>query len=236
MIYFIGAGPGDPELLTIKAKNILERADMILYTGSLIPKEILSFAKKDAIIKSSESLKYDDIFYCLKKYANTTLVRLHTGDPSLYSTIAKQIEFLKREKIAYEVIPGVSASFGASASLGIEYTIPGVSQTLILTRIEGNTPNPEQLENILNCKNSSIVFYLSINLIAKLKEVAYKLNYPKTTPCWVIERATWVNEKVYKGTIEDIEEQVKDINGIALILFGEFLNQKEAVSSHLYRV
>ena len=234
MIYFISAGPGDPDLITIKAKNILQKADMILYTGSLIPKEVLSWAKKDAIIKSSENLKYDDIFYCLKKYSNLIFARVHTGDATLFSTIAKQIEFLKRENIKYEVIPGVTASFGASASLGIEYTIPGVSQTLILTRVEGKTPNPESLKNILNCKNSSIVFYLSINLITKLRDKALALGYSKDTPCVVVQKATWAEEEVYKGSITSIVDKVKHIKGIALILFGEFLNQKERVNSHLY--
>lgn len=236
MIYFIGAGPGDAELITVKGQKILQKADAVLYTGSLVPKEVLSWCRDEAIIEDSQSMKYEEIFEFLKTHKNKICVRLHTGDPTIYSTIAKQIEFLKSEAIEYEVIAGVSASFGASASLGIEYTIPGVSQTLILTRVEGKTPNPEKLENILACKNSSLVFYLSIRLIKKLKESAYKLGYSKETPCWVIEKATWKDEKVYKGTLEDIEEKTKHIKGVALILLGEFLNQKEVVESHLYRL
>jgi len=234
VIYFIGAGPGDAELVTIKAQKILSRADAVLYTGSLIPKEVLSWCKEDAIVEDSQAMNYDEIFKFLEKYSNLECVRLHTGDPTIYSTIAKQIEFLESRGLEYEVIPGVSAAFAASASLGIEYTIPGVSQTLILSRIEGRTPNPESLENILRCRHSSIVFYLSISLIDKLKDKALEMGYSPNTPCWVVERASWSSERIYKGTISDISSKVSHIKGIALILFGEFLHQKEASESILY--
>ena len=234
MIYFIGAGPGDPELITVKAMNILKQADAVLYTGSLVPREVLSWCKKDALIVDSQGMKYPEIFEFLETHKDKVLARVHTGDPSIYSTTAKQIEFLKSKGIEYSVIPGITAAFGAAASLGIEYTIPGVSQTIILTRVEGKTPNPEKLENILACKNSSLAFYLSILLIKKLKKTALNMGYSPDTPCWVVEKATWAEEKVYKGTISDIENQVSHIKGVALILFGEFLNQKETEESHLY--
>ena len=235
MIYFIGAGPGDPELITIKAQKILQKADVVLYTGSLVPKEVLKWCKDDTLIVNSHKMKYPEIFDFLQKYSNKIVARVHTGDPTLYSTIAKQIEFLKSKNIKYKVIAGVSASFGASASLGIEYTIPALSQTLIITRIEGKTPNPEKLENILSCKHSSIVFYLSIGLIEKLEKKALEMGYSPDTPCWVVEKATWSEEKVYKGTISTIREKVSHIKGLALILFGDFLYQKELEESHLYR-
>jgi len=234
MIYFVGAGSGDPKLITIKAKEILEEADVVLYTGSLVPKEVISWAKKATIIKDSQKMKYDEIFEFLKLHHDKKVARVHTGDPSLYSTIAKQIDFLKKEGISYEVIPGVTASFGASASLGIEFTIPGVSQTLIMTRVEGKTPQPEPLENILRCKNSSLVFYLSISLIQKLTKKALELGYSEDTPCWVVQKATWEDEKVYKGTIKDIHKKVSHIKGVSIIMMGEFLNQKESCESHLY--
>jgi precorrin-4/cobalt-precorrin-4 C11-methyltransferase len=234
MIYFIGAGAGDVELVTIKAQKILQKADVVLYTGSLIPKEVLSWCKDDALIIDSQKMKYPEIFEFLQTHSQKLTVRLHTGDPSLYSTIATQIEFLKSQNIPYQVIPGITAAFGAAASLGIEYTIPGVSQTLILSRVEGKTPNPESLERILSCKNSSLVFYLSITLIDKLQAKAYELGYSKDTPCWVVERATWADEKVYKGTLHTIAKQTKHIKGIALIMLGEFLNQKQTQQSHLY--
>jgi len=234
MIYFIGAGCGDPDLVTVKAQKILQKADAVLYTGSLVPKEVLSWCKADAIIEDSQGMKYPEIFSFLKKHKDKVVARVHTGDPSIYSTIAKQIEFLQKEKIPYEVIPGITAAFGAAASLGIEYTIPGVSQTMILTRVEGKTPNPESLENILACKNSSLVFYLSILLLEKLKKKALKLGYSKDTPCWVVEKATWKEEQIFKGTISNIQEQVSHIKGVALILLGDFLKQEETQESHLY--
>jgi precorrin-4/cobalt-precorrin-4 C11-methyltransferase len=234
MVYFIGAGSGDPELITVKGKKILEVADVVLYTGSLVPKEVLRWCKRDAIIKNSAKMKYDEIFQILEENRDKIVARVHTGDPTLYSTLAKQIKFLKSKNIDYKIISGVSAVFGAGASLGIEYTITGVSQTLILTRVEGKTPNPESLDNILNCKNSSLVFYLSIQLIDKLVKRALELGYSKDTPCFVVEKATWKDEKIYRGTIETIANMVKDVKGIALILLGEFLNQEERVPSHLY--
>ncbi len=235
MVYFIGAGPGDPELLTIKALNILKIADAILYTGSLVPKEVLKWCKREALIEDSQKMNYSQIFEFFNLHRDKIVARVHTGDPSLYSTIAKQIEYLKRENIEYKIIPGVTASFAASASLGVEYTIPALSQTLIISRIEGKTANPEKLENILACRNSSLVFYLSIHLIKKLRDKALKMGYSPNTPCWVVEKASWREERVYKGTISNIEEKVKDIKGVALILFGEFLYQKEREASHLYK-
>ena len=234
MIKFVGAGPGDPELITVKGMKALQEADVVLYTGSLVPKELLTWCKEGTLIENSADMSYEDIFEFIKEHSSKKFVRLHTGDSSLFSTTAKQVEFLNQENIEYEVIPGVTAAFGAAASVGIEYTIPGVSQTLIISRVEGKTPNPESLEQLLSNKNSSFAFYLSIKLIDKLKTTAYKLGYLKTTPCWVIERATWVDEKVYKGSISDIQEQVSHIKGVALIMFGEFLNQEAKVESHLY--
>jgi len=234
MIYFIGAGPGDPELVTVKAMNILKIADAVLYTGSLVPREVLSWCKKDALIVDSQGMKYPEIFEFLDTHKEKIVARVHTGDPSIYSTIAKQIEYLKEQNIEYSVVPGITAAFGAAASLGIEYTIPGVSQTIILSRVEGKTPNPEKLENILACKNSSLAFYLSILLLKKLKNKALAMGYSPDTPCWVVEKATWEDEKIYKGTISDIEKQVSHIRGVALILFGEYLHQKETEESHLY--
>lgn len=234
MIYFIGAGPGDPDLITVKAQKILQKADAVLFTGSLVPKEVLSWCKDDAIVVDSQGMKYPEIFEFLEKYQDKVLARVHTGDPSIYSTIAKQIEHLKKLDIEYSVIPGITAAFGAAASLGIEYTIPGVSQTVILSRVEGKTPNPEKLENILACKNSSLAFYLSILLLKKLKKTALEMDYSPDTPCWVVEKATWAEEKIYKGTISDIHEKVSHIRGVALILFGDYLYQKETEESHLY--
>jgi precorrin-4/cobalt-precorrin-4 C11-methyltransferase len=230
----VGAGSGDAKLITLKGYELLKDADVVLYTGSLIPDEVLGWCRDDAIVKSSHKMSYDEIFGFFLKYHHKRFVRLHTGDPTLYSTLAKQIRFLRERGIDFKVVAGVSAVFGAGSSLGIEYTIPGVSQTLILTRISGKSKNPEALKNILRCRDSSLVFYLSINLIDRLVEEAKKLKYPLETPCWVVEKATWRDEKVYKGRLENISEKVSHIRGVALILLGEFLYQEERASSHLY--
>ena len=234
MIKFVGAGPGDPELITVKGQKALQEADVVLYTGSLVPKELLSWCKDGAIIENSADMSYEDIFDFIEKYHRNKFVRLHTGDPSIFSTTAKQIEFLNEKGIEFEVIPGVTAAFAAAASVGVEYTIPGVSQTMIISRIEGRTPNPETIKQLLSNKNSSFAFYLSIKLIQTLKTTAYELGYKVDTPCWVVEKASWSDEMVYKGTLEDIQDKVSHIKGVALILFGEFLEQKAKVESHLY--
>ena len=234
MVKFVGAGAGDPELITIKGQKALQEADVVLYTGSLIPKEVLGWCRENALIENSADMSYDDIFEFITQHHHKKFVRLHTGDPSIYSTIAKQIEFLKDNNIEYSVIAGVTAAFAGAASAGIEYTITGVSQTLIISRIEGKTPNPESLKQILSNRNSSFAFYLSIRLIKKLKETALDIGYSKDTPCWVIEKASWEDEATYRGTLDTIEAEVKDIKGIALILFGEFLHQKPTIESHLY--
>ena len=234
MIKFVGAGPGDPELITVKGMKALQEAEVVLYTGSLVPRELLDWCQEGTLIENSADMNYEDIFAYMKKYAEKKFVRLHTGDSSIYSTTAKQIEFLRSQNIDFEIIPGVTAAFGAAASAAVEYTIPGVSQTLIISRVEGRTPNPESLEQLLSNKHSSFAFYLSIRLIKKLKETAYKLGYSENTPCWVVEKATWPDEKIYKGSIADIEAKVLHVKGVALIMFGEFLHQKATEESHLY--
>ncbi|PHS58760.1 MAG: precorrin-4 C11-methyltransferase [Sulfurimonas sp.] len=234
MIKFVGAGPGDVELITVKGMKALQDAEVVLYTGSLVPKELLTWCKDGTIIENSADMDYEDIFSFIKKHSDKKFVRLHTGDSSVFSTTAAQVEFLRENKIEFEVIPGVTAAFGAAASVGIEYTIPGVSQTLIISRVEGRTPNPESLKQLLSNKNSSFAFYLSIALIKKLRETSYELGYSKDTPCWVVEKATWADEKIYKASIENIQEKVSHIKGVALILFGDYLHQKAKVESHLY--
>ncbi|MDQ7060520.1 MAG: cobalt-precorrin-4/precorrin-4 C(11)-methyltransferase [Sulfurimonas sp.] len=179
MVKFVGAGPGDPELITVKGQKALYDAEVVLYTGSLVPKELLTWCKEGTLIENSADMDYEDIFSFIQEHSKKKFVRLHTGDSSLFSTTAKQVEFLNENNIEYEVIPGVTAAFGAAASVGVEYTIPGVSQTLIISRVEGRTPNPESLEQLLSNKNSSFAFYLSITLLKKLKDTAYKLGYAK---------------------------------------------------------
>lgn len=236
-VYFVGAGPGDPELITVKGKRLLESATVVLYTGSLVPEQLLQGVPSEALIRSSEDMSYEEIFDFIEGHCHDgVFVRLHTGDPALYSTIAKQIEFLKAKGIDFEVIPGVSAAFAAAASLGLEYTIPGVSQTLILSRVPGKTPNPEQLAHLLRCRHSSHVFYLSALLAESLKEAALREGWPSETPCVVVERASWPDERKHTTTLGELPFVMKacGVRGHAIILLGDFLEQRESEGSFLY--
>jgi len=234
-VYFIGAGSGDPELITLKAKRLLEESSCILYTGSLVPAEITKFAPPSAKILSSEEMNYAEIFaFFSENILKGNIIRLHTGDPSIYSTIAKQIEYLKLHQISYEVIPGVTAAFAAAASLGIEYTIPGVSQSLIITRIHGNTPNPQSLESLLSLKSVSFVFYLSIQLLKELYETATNLDYHPDTPCIIVYRASMPDQKIWKTNLKNLKDYNHIVKGHAIVMFGEFLFQKEKEESVLY--
>ena len=236
-VYFVGAGPGAPDLITVRGMNLLQRADFVLYTGSLIPAELLDHIPWTADVRSSQDMSYDDIYSYMKENAGRgVFIRLHTGDPSIYSTMARQIEFLREEKIAFEVVPGVTAAFAGAASLGLEYTVPGVSQTLVVTRMEGRTGNPEPMKNLLRLKHSSHVFYLSVTLLEELCQEALASGWNPETPVKVVERASWPEEQLLSGNLGNIAGKVKRsrIKGAALILLGAFLEQKGVEESHLY--
>lgn len=236
-VYFVGAGPGDPELITVKGRRLLESAAAVLYTGSLVPPQMLGWVPDDAVVASSEDMSYDEIFAFLERYAPSgRCVRLHTGDPGLYSTIAPQIEFLRSRSIAFEVVPGVTSAFSAAASLGIEYTIPGVSQSVVLTRFPGKTPNPESMAHIFALKHSSLVFYLSALLAEPLVKTALAAGWPTSTPVAVVEKSSWPEQRMIHGELGGLVGMLKwaGIRGTALILLGEFLNQRSSEASYLY--
>jgi precorrin-4/cobalt-precorrin-4 C11-methyltransferase len=167
-VYFVGSGPGDPELITIKAKKLLEKADLVIYSGSLLNPEILQYAKQEAKLYDAALLNRDEIFAQLKDIAKQgkLAIRFHDGDPSLFSTIREQIDRLEKEGISCKVVPGISATFGAASSMNLELTLPGITQTLIITRAEFRTPVPE-IEKIseLAKHGSTMIFYLSVHLI-----------------------------------------------------------------------
>lgn len=235
-VYFVGAGSGDPELITVKGKKLLEQANAVLYTGSLIPQELLTWTNKNAVVQSSENMNYNDIIDFLEQYSKQLCVRLHTGDPSLYSTLAFQVAELKSRNIDYQVIPGVTAAFAAAASMKIEFTIPLLSQNLLLTRLDGKTKNPEPLENILLLKNTSLVFYLSATLSHKLVATAKKVGYSLATPAAIVYKASWQDEKIFYTKLEQLPNIFKrqKILGTALILLGDFLHKQEHAFSFLY--
>ncbi|WP_053956638.1 precorrin-4 C(11)-methyltransferase [Inediibacterium massiliense] len=246
MVYFIGAGPGDPDLITVKGRKIVEKADVIIYAGSLVNKEIINCRKEEAQVYNSASMTLEEVIEVIEtaEKEKKLVARVHTGDPSIYGAIREQIDILEEKNISYEVIPGVSSFVGAAAAIGKEFTLPGVTQTVILTRMEGRTPVPEKesLESLAKHKASMCIF-LSVHMIG---EVVKKLltHYESHTPIAVIQKATWEDQKIVLGTLENIEEKVKeaDINKTAQILVGHFLGNEYEYSklydktfSHEYR-
>jgi len=237
-VYFIGAGPGDPELITVRGAKIIETADLIVYAGSLVPRPLLSEAKKGAEIHDSASLSLEETHGLLSEGVKKGMIvaRVHTGDPALYGAIQEQIQLLEKEEIPYEVVPGVTVAFAAAATLGRQLTQPGGSQTLILTRLAGRTPVPES-ENLagLSQHQASLVVYLSVS---KIGEVVAELKhgYPADTPVVVACRVGWPDEKFIAGTLTDIAKRVEKsgIKRQAVILVGQALSGELKDRSKLY--
>jgi len=223
--YFIGAGPGDPELLTVKGRRLLDSADVVIYAGSLVNPEILKGI--NAEVYNSASMTLDEITGIILKSVESgkKVARLHTGDTSFYSAISEQIEKLRELNIEYEVIPGVSSAMAGAAILGQELTIPEISQTVIFTRLEGKTPVPEteKLSKLAKHKATMVIF-LSAGMIEKVKGELLQ-GYSEDTPVVIIEKATWKEQKVVRGQLKDIVNLVKDsgIKKTALIYVGESL-------------
>ncbi|RXI38822.1 precorrin-4 C(11)-methyltransferase [Clostridium tetani] len=227
-VYFIGAGPGDVDLITVKGRDILSVADVVIYAGSLVSKEHLDFCKEDVEKHNSASMTLEDVIEVMKKAKDEdkSVVRLHTGDPSMYGAIKEQMDELDKFNIEYEVVPGVSSCFAAAAAIKREFTLPNVTQTLILTRVEGRTPVPEgeDLEKLASV-GASMAIFLSISMIEKVVDKLRK-GYGKNVPIAVIERATWEDQRVIIGTLDDIAGKVKEANitKCAQILVGDFID------------
>ncbi len=234
MIYFIGAGSGDPELLTIKGKKLIDNADVIVYAGSLVNKEIFKDIKENAKLYNSASMTLEEVCEILvnAEKNNKKAVRVHTGDPSIFGAIREQMDILDKENIEYEVIPGVSSFLAAAAALKKEYTLPSVSQTVILTRMEGRTPVPEyeKIEELAKHRSTMIIF-LSVSMI---RELCVKLmtSYAPETPVAVVYKASWNDQKIIKGTLENIAEKTEKegISKTALITVGNFLGDDYELS------
>ncbi len=229
-VYFIGAGPGDPDLITVKGRDILSKADVVIYAGSLVSKEHLDYCKEDIEVYNSASMTLKEVIKVIEKAhnENKSIVRLHTGDPSIYGAIKEQMDELDKLNICYEVIPGVSSFAAAAASIKKEFTLPGVSQTLILTRVEGRTPVPEKEDlEVLASRGASMALFLSVGMIDKVA-LKLKKGYGRNVPIAVIQRATWQDEKVVIGTLDDIAKKVNDANitKTAQILVGDFIDCK----------
>ncbi len=238
-VYFVGAGPGDPDLLTVKAKRLIESADVIVYSGSLLNPEILKYARHDALLYDASSMDRVEISDILKKGASEgkLALRLHDGDPTLYSAIREQIDYLEQEGIECEIIPGISALFAASARLKVELTLPGVTQSVIITRAEYRTPVPER-ERIkeLARHRCTMAFYLSIHLLDDIVKELLDAGYDVNTPVAVVYRATWDDEKIIVGRLQEIAGKVRDarISKTAVIIVGEVVSPKGYEYSKVY--
>ena len=236
MIYFVGAGSGDPELITLKGYKLLQEADLVVWAGSLVNEEVLEYTKKGAKLVNSAHLDLEEIVEVMAAAYNKgeNVVRLHTGDPSLYGAIGEQIEMLKQKGIPFKIVPGVSSFLAAAASIQKEYTIPDATQTVIITRMEGRTPVPAK-ENLagLAAHGSSMAIFLSVGMIEQVVRQLLE-GYSPDTPAAVVEKASWPEERILTGTLANLAQLTKDagITKTALILVGNFL--KDTGKSKLY--
>ena len=230
MIHFVGAGPGAPDLITVRGKTLLEQADVIIYAGSLVNPVLLDDAKADCMILNSASMTLEEVISVLEEaeQGGKNVVRLHTGDPSIFGAIREQMDLLREKGIPFDVVPGVSSFCGAAAALQAEYTLPGVSQTVILTRMAGRTPVPERESiRLLAAHGASMVIFLSAGMLEKLREELLAGGYAPDTPAAVVFKATWPEEKVLRGTVDKLAELAGEygIEKTALILVGHFLGE-----------
>ncbi|MCV9878045.1 cobalt-precorrin-4 methyltransferase [Brenneria izbisi] len=246
-VWFVGAGPGDSELITLKGYRLLQQADVVIYAGSLINPALLDYCPPGAACHDSAGLTLEQIIALMVNGVgdDKLVVRLQTGDLSLYGSIREQGEMLAEQGIGFVSVPGVSAFLGAAAQLGVEYTVPEVAQSLIITRIEGRTPMPprEQLEAFA-AHQTSMAIFLSVQHIHGVVARLTAGGYPLSTPVAVVYKATWPESRTIRGTLANIAEQVNAaaIRKTALILVGAFLGEEyhysrlyDAGFSHEYR-
>lgn len=237
-VFFVGCGPGDPELITIKAKKLIQKADIVVYSGSLIPQPILKLCKKGKLYNAAKLVR-EEIFKLLKNNAKKgkVVVRLHDGDPTIYGAIKEQIDNLEKEGIQSQIIPGITSFLASAASLGIQLTLPGVTQTMIITRAEKRTKVPKREQIIELAKHrTTMIFYLSIHLLSDIVKQTISAGYPKTTPVGIVYRASWDDQKIIVGTLNDIAKKVlkKKITRTAIIIIGDVVKPTSYEYSKLY--
>lgn len=235
MVHFVGAGCGAPDLITLRGKGLLETADVIIYAGSLVNPQLLGYAREGCGIYNSAEMTLDEVIAVMAKAESDgrTTVRLHTGDPSIYGAVREQMDRLEQLGIDYDVCPGVSSFCGAAAALRAEYTLPDVSQTVILTRMAGRTPVPdsEQIE-LLAAHRATMVIFLSAGMLDELSNRLISGGYASNTPAAIVYRATWADEKICRCTVANLAETAEK-NGIsktALITVGDFLGSDYELS------
>ena len=237
-VFFVGCGPGDPELITVKAKKLIQKADVLVYSGSLIPDPILKLCKKGKLYNAAKLVR-EEIFALLYKNAkkDKLVVRLHDGDPSIYGAIKEQIDNLEKKGIKSTVIPGITAFLASAAALGTQLTLPGVTQTIIVTRAESRTkvPTREKISELAKHK-ATLIFYLSVHLLSKLVKEAITGGYKKSTPVAVVYRASWDDQKIVKGTLNDIVKKIQDekITRTAIVIISDVIHPQSYEYSKLY--
>ena len=246
-VYIVGAGAGDPELITVKGQKLLQKADVIIYAGSLVNPALLGFAKEGAEIHDSASMTLPEVIETIEKAVAKDLmvVRLHTGDPSIYGAIQEQMDALKKKDIDFEVVPGVSSFLATAAALKQEYTLPGISQTVIITRNEGRTPVPEREKlRSLAAHQATMCIFLSITMLADVVKELMEGGYASSTPIAIVQRASWPEQKIVRATLETIVEEIADkgIDRTAMIVVSRCLGADYELSrlyapefSHMFR-
>ncbi|MCG8424118.1 MAG: precorrin-4 C(11)-methyltransferase [Proteobacteria bacterium] len=237
-VYIIGAGPGDPKLITVRGAELISSCPVVLYTGSLVPEDVIARARADARVLNSSGMTLDEIVDVLveARDADLDVARVHTGDPSIFGSTAEQMRRMDELGIAYEIVPGVSSFTAAAAALGKELTLPELSQTVILTRVEGRTAMPERERlSLLGEHRATLALFLSITL---LKKVAGELipSYGEDCPVAVVHKASCRDQQIVTGTLADIHQRVKEANirSQAIILVGHVLTSTDFANSRLY--
>ena len=239
MVHFVGAGSGAADLITVRGAKLLGEADMVIYAGSLVNPALLDYTRESCEIHDSAKLTLEEVIALIEKAEaeGKTTVRLHTGDSSIYGAVREQMDALDALHIPYESCPGVSACFGAAASLNLEYTLPGVSQTLIITRMEGRTgvPQKESIES-LAAHQASMAIYLSTGMLRELSRRLMAGGYAEDTPAALIYKATWPEEEAYICTVETLAQVAEEHSIIktALVLVGDVITHGNYQKSRLY--
>jgi precorrin-4/cobalt-precorrin-4 C11-methyltransferase len=227
MVHFVGAGCGAPDLITVRGLDLLKKADVVIYAGSLVNPALLGYCKDGCTVFNSAQMTLEQVFAVMEQNRDAQIVRLHTGDPSLYGAIREQIDLLEKAGIPYDITPGVSSFCGAAAAAGAEYTLPGVSQSVIITRMAGRTPVPER-EGIaaLAAHGASMVIFLSAGMLDALQEELLKGAYTEQTPAALIYKASWPEEKVLRCCLGNLAQTGAQagISRTALVLVGDFLD------------
>lgn len=230
MVHFVGAGPGAADLITLRGKGLLEAADYVIYAGSLVNPILLGYCREDCRIYNSALLSLEEVLSLMEEAEaeGKDTVRLHTGDPSLYGAIREQMDALKERKIPYDLTPGVSSFCGAAAAAEVEYTLPGITQTVIITRMAGRTPVPEKEAMAKLAEHgAAMAIFLSSTLLEEVEEALLQGAYREDTPCAIVYKATWPEEKVLYTRLGELARCGKEnqISHTALILVGDFLGE-----------